>query len=249
MMKISVITVCYNAVETIEKTMLSVLNQTYPSIEYIIIDGGSTDGTVDIIKKYADKLAYWISEPDKGIYDAMNKGIEKCTGEWVNFMNAGDKFVDNDIINKIGFEILPNHILYVYGDNLNLQENGCQTYKKSYPLSKISRGIICCHQSTFISTKFKDFIYFNTNYKISADYYQQLFIYKRFTGKSFYHLPFPISIYENEKGISSRAKLLLREEYMKIHLKNGYLSSIPYDLYHYMINIISKFNYGVLRTK
>ena len=77
---ISVVTVSYNAVLTIEQTILSVINQTYPHIEYIIIDGGSTDGTVDIIKKYANRIAYWVSEPDKGIYDAMNKGIRKENG-------------------------------------------------------------------------------------------------------------------------------------------------------------------------
>ena len=78
---ISVITVSYNAVLTIEQTILSVINQTYLNIEYIIIDGGSTDGTVNVIKKYADKIAYWVSEPDKGIYDAMNKGIAYSHGE------------------------------------------------------------------------------------------------------------------------------------------------------------------------
>ena len=84
---ISIVTVSYNAVATIEQTILSVINQTYPNIEYIIIDGGSKDGTIDIIRKYADQIAYWVSEPDEGIYDAMNKGIKIATGEWINFMN------------------------------------------------------------------------------------------------------------------------------------------------------------------
>ena len=83
---ISVITVCYNVASSIEKTMLSVLNQTYKNLEYIIIDGNSTDGTVDIIKRYAERLTFWISEPDNGIYDAMNKGIVKATGEFLIFM-------------------------------------------------------------------------------------------------------------------------------------------------------------------
>ena len=90
MLKITFITVCYNAIDTLEKTILSIINQTYPNIEYIIIDGASTDGTVDIIKKYEHKLSYWISEPDKGIYDAMNKGLKRATGDYINFMNADD---------------------------------------------------------------------------------------------------------------------------------------------------------------
>ena len=83
--KISVVTVSFNCVQNIELTILSVINQTYSDVEYIVIDGGSTDGTVDIIKSYSDRISYWISESDKGIYDAMNKGIAVATGDYVSF--------------------------------------------------------------------------------------------------------------------------------------------------------------------
>lgn len=89
-LKISIVTACYNAVDTIEQTILSVLEQDYHSIEYILIDGGSTDGTVDIIRKYESKLAYWISEPDKGLYDALAKGFERVTGDVCAYINADD---------------------------------------------------------------------------------------------------------------------------------------------------------------
>ena len=87
---VSIITVVFNSEKYLENTILSVISQAYDNVEYIIIDGGSTDGTIDIIKKYEDKLDYWISESDDGIYDAMNKGIDLVTGEWVNFVNSSD---------------------------------------------------------------------------------------------------------------------------------------------------------------
>lgn len=89
-LKISIVTVSYNAAKTIEQTIKSVINQTYSNIEYIVIDGGSTDGTVDIIRKYEDRIAYWVSEPDGGIFDAMNKGIKVATGEVVGIINSDD---------------------------------------------------------------------------------------------------------------------------------------------------------------
>ena len=98
---ITVITVVYNGEAYLEKTILSVINQTYESVEYIIIDGGSTDGTIDIIKKYKSKINYWINEAYNGIYDAMNKGIKLATGDWINFMNAGDLFYNLSVLEML----------------------------------------------------------------------------------------------------------------------------------------------------
>ena len=98
--KISIITPCFNAAQYIEQTILSIVNQEYDNLEYIIIDGGSSDGTVDIIKKYQDKITYWISEPDKGQSDAINKGIAIATGEVFNWVN-GDDYLENDTLKLV----------------------------------------------------------------------------------------------------------------------------------------------------
>ena len=98
---ITVITVVYNGAKYLEDTIKSVINQTYPNVEYIIIDGGSTDGTIDKIKKYEDYIDYWVSEPDKGIYDAMNKGISISFGEWLNMLNSGDSYYNFAVIENI----------------------------------------------------------------------------------------------------------------------------------------------------
>lgn len=100
-MKFSIITVNYNNKEGLRKTIESVIHQTYRDFEYIVIDGGSTDGSADVLKDYNDRIAYWVSEPDKGIYNAMNKGIAKARGEYLNFMNSGDCYYDVDILEKI----------------------------------------------------------------------------------------------------------------------------------------------------
>ena len=112
--KISIITVVFNGVKTIEQTILSVISQKYENMEYIIIDGGSTDGTIDIIKKYEDKIAYWISEADQVIYDAMNKGIDKSTGDIIGILNSDD-FYDKDIMDRINnvFMLIRNVELYM----------------------------------------------------------------------------------------------------------------------------------------
>lgn len=121
--KISIITVCYNASQIIENTILSVINQTYTNIEYIIIDGGSKDGTVDIIKKYNNKIAYWISEPDKGLYDAMNKGIDVATGDWIFFINSGDYFYSEVVLSTIFANKYYNSDI-IYGNAIEVSSSG-----------------------------------------------------------------------------------------------------------------------------
>lgn len=186
-LKISVVTVSYNAVATIEETILSVVDQTCDNIEYIVIDGGSTDGTVDIIKRYAEggseygkhnnSISYWVSEPDKGIYDAMNKGIAAATGDYINFMNAGDCFFNNDIIAKSLSVIKKNNEVY-YGDVLEIKKGKIigryggyfSTYKFAIENT--------CHQSMFLPVNILKKRPYRIEYRILADYEMNLYLHK-----------------------------------------------------------------------
>lgn len=153
---ISVITVVYNGEEFLEKTIQSVINQSYDNVEYIIIDGGSTDATVDIIKKYEDKINYWVSEKDTGIYDAMNKGIKVSMGEGLLFLNAGDYFVGNVLNDKIKIPcFLPLKFNNIFNKLVDMKI-------KSYTL-----GLPYGHQGILFENKK---ILYDTNYDISADY-------------------------------------------------------------------------------
>lgn len=111
-MKLSIVTICYNNQEGLRKTAQTVVEQTYENIEWIVIDGGSTDGSVDVIKKYSDKISYWVSEKDNGIYNAMNKGLERTTGDYIMFLNSGDYLIDRNIIECI-IPYLKDKDLYV----------------------------------------------------------------------------------------------------------------------------------------
>src|SRR5574344_362751 len=121
--KISIITIVYNDLKHIESTMLSVLNQTYQNIEYIVIDGASVDGTVEVIKKYAERLSYWVSEKDRGIYDAMNKGLRAATGDFVWFINSGDQVYDPATVENL-VACIDNDTDVVYGENVLIDDQG-----------------------------------------------------------------------------------------------------------------------------
>ncbi len=217
---ISIITVSFNAAKTIEQTILSVVNQTYPNIEYIIIDGGSTDGTVDIIKKYEDKIAYWVSEPDKGIYDAMNKGIEKASGEWINFMNSGDEFYNNRVLSDIFSESISNEIDVFYGD-VAIKYQKKESYKKPLPINQIEKGMVFCHQSSFVRTKLYKENPYNLTYKICADYNFFLSVYRK--GGNFKYKSIVISKFlYGGLSSSSTLDLLIEERHISGRKHNKY---------------------------
>lgn len=231
---ISIITVSYNAISTIEKTIYSVLTQTYSNIEYIIIDGGSTDGTVDVIKKYNDKLTYWVSEPDKGIYDAMNKGIDKTTGDWVNFMNSGDLFHSLDVIEKF-ISTVSQGTEIAYGDTMMVLSIG--TYlQKVKPLELITQQMVFGHQATFVHRKIFDNLRFNIMYHSSGDYD---FFYRTYQkGFVFEYLPIIVVDYEGDMGVSMKNYLLARREDARIQ---GIEDKISWKMKFKLFCIVYKF--------
>lgn len=151
-MKITIITVCYNAVNVLEKTICSVLNQSYKNIEYIIIDGKSTDGTLNIIKKYDTYITRWTSEPDKGIFDAMNKGVSYSHGNWVLFLNSGDYLCDEFVISRCFENCQYNDCSVIYGDVYQDYISKKRYYKECpfYLSKKKIRGMGICHQALFV---------------------------------------------------------------------------------------------------
>ena len=166
-MKISVITVCYNAEKTIEDTIKSVINQDYKGLEYIIIDGASTDGTINIITEYQKIFPITlVSEKDEGIYDAMNKGTKLSSGNWINFMNAGDTFYNKDSISQI-IPFLKDELDIVYG-NTEIIYKDFKTIKDEPTPKKLWMGRIP-HQSSFIKSSIMKKYGYNKDNKIVAD--------------------------------------------------------------------------------
>jgi len=166
---ISIVTVVYNGEDYLEETILSILNQTYENVEYLIIDGGSTDGTLDIIKKYENKIDYWISQKDEGVYDAMNKGIKLLSGNWINFMNAGDFFYNEQVLCQI-FENTFSSIDIIYGDYQELYPSGAKKQIQPKSINRINEGMTLCHQGCFISSTYHKKHLFSLTYSISCDF-------------------------------------------------------------------------------
>jgi len=168
---LSVITVVYNNARDIERTLLSVINQTYKAIEYIVIDGASTDGTTAIIKRYGSQIAKLISEKDDGIYDAMNKGLALSTGDYVLFMNSGDEFYATDTVEKV-FASAPGADIY-YGETEMMDDNGAilgqRRHKapQKFTWRSFNYGMSVSHQAIYIRRSLTE--PFDRRYQLSAD--------------------------------------------------------------------------------
>ncbi len=175
-MKISVITSVYNNRETIAEAIESVLSQTYDNIEYIVVDGASKDGTVDVIKKYADKITTFVSEPDKGIYDGLNKGIALATGDVVGFLHSDDLFQDEHVVAKIAETFKIDDVDSIYGDLVYVNKEDTSKivrYWKSgaYGLKKLENGWMPPHPTFYVKRKvYERYGAFDTSFKIAADY-------------------------------------------------------------------------------
>lgn len=207
--KVSIITITYNAEKTLENTINSVISQNYTNIEYIIIDGGSTDKTIDIIKKYQEKISYWISEPDRGIYDAMNKGIKFAHGEWINFMNSGDKFFDSNVLSKIFNDPISNKYSCVFGNTIFLYNNG-KSIEVKYGDRSIHRIMPSCHQSIFCKSDVLKSYPFNLKYKLAADL--DFFNNLKNNNHKYKYINTIVSVYDASEGISSINKEKLKTE-------------------------------------
>lgn len=193
MAKISIITVTFNCQGSIESTINSILMQDFSNFELIIIDGASTDGTLNVINKYKSRIKCIVSEPDNGIFDAMNKGIERATGDFILFMNSGDTFVNNHVLSLINFNkeygvIYGNMVINVRNKKLECKP---EPFFKSKDYIK-TMGI--CHQCIFVRTDLAKHYKFSQEFKIAADFNMIFQIWKK--GYKFKYVDVPIANYD-----------------------------------------------------
>lgn len=243
-MKVSIVTVVWNNKDTIKYAIESVLSQTYPNVEYIIIDGASTDGTIDVIKGYGNKINKFISEPDHGIYDAMNKGLKLATGDAIGILNSDDMYINNHIIEKIVkiFELhnvdsLFADLVFVRSDNL---ERTIRYYDSSKCLpNNFKKALYPAHPTFFVKREiYEKYGYFKTDYKIAADFdLMARFLYTH--NISYYYLQEPI-IKMRIGGVSTSLKSLYINtiEQLRVCKENGIKTNIGQILLKYPSKLI-----------
>lgn len=247
--KISIVTVCFNSAKTIEQTILSVINQTYSNIEYIIIDGKSTDGTVEIIKKYQKKIAYFVSEPDGGIYDAMNKGIEKATGDYIYFIGSDDYLVDEKIMSVVANYLKEDRNIDILSGGVWVldEEQGLKKQNNPRPLmSEILAGTMLSHQGMFVRTNLMKLNMFNVEYKIAADFD---FLIKCVKNNCQVEYIDDSIAYYSDQGFSSSSGIYCQLEYKKILLNNDLLKDSAHKFNKKIILVFLKIKTKMIAKK
>ena len=248
-MKISVITVSYNTAPTIEDTFRSVDSQTYRNIEHIVIDGGSDDGTVDCIRRHENALTRWITEPDKGIYDAMNKGIAMSTGDIIGFLNADDIYADTNILAQIAQTFEPGVIDACYGDLVYFRSNNFDKVvryfcSRTFSPSRLAYGQMPAHPTLYLrKNMFEKYGLFKTDYEIAADYELVTRMFAKTKIHSVY-LPL-VMVKMRTGGISTRSwksNLKLNLEILRACKENGVSTNILKVYSKYPAKLLQMFN-------
>ena len=226
---VSIITIVFNGEKSIERTIKSVLNQNYSNIEYLIVDGGSSDGTINIIRKYEDKIKRWISEPDKGISDAFNKGIGMATGDIVGFVNADDWYNENTVSKVVPFFA---KFSAVYGD-VQFWEGETVKHRTYADHGKLEQGMTLAHPAVFVKRHmFQKYGMFDLNFKIAMDYE---FLIKLYVGKEPFYNIREVIMNMSLGGISDRNWLKAFAE--ERSLKTKYFGSLR-STYYFQKQII-----------
>lgn len=257
--KVSVITVCRNSVATVERTIKSVLSQDYPNIEYIIIDGNSTDGTCDIIKHYKTHLTSFISEDDRGIYDAFNKGLKLANGDFIQYLNADDYINTDQISTCVKYFRSNGDWDILYGDIILVDERGNE-YTRNQPhlisLGNACNSIIINHPTFFVKREVYQKVKFRTYYKIAGDYDWTLQALN--AGFKFRYQKDNI-IYMSNSGISNNNRFFALIETYKIIQRNaacGWRSKLKNGarvllalFFHIIMKLVPGFNYEKFKHK
>ncbi len=231
---ITVVTVVLNNKRYIEDAISSVLGQTYDNVEYIVIDGGSTDGTLDVIKKYGEKIDYWISSKDKGIYDAMNKGTELARGDWIHLLNSDDYYFSSDVLEKaVGHLDNSGDNFYYFTLIHQFPSQKKKTYK--YPFNflgylRLYYSAYLPHPTLFVMKKqYEEIGPYDLNFKIAADHDMILRLCKKYR-PCFVDIPLSVM---RIRGYSSKDLPKTFEDFRRVTVKNG--------LNHLLAGLILKF--------
>ncbi len=242
---ISVITVCFNSVSTIEHTLQSVNAQDYPGVEHILIDGGSTDGTLEVIERYRSGLACVVSEPDNGIYDAMNKGLARITGDVVCFLNADDQYASDRVLSLVAKQMHAEQLDALMGDigffHASNPSRQVRRYRSNrFTPARLAWGWMPAHPALFLHRSVIDRVgRFNTTYQIAGDYE---FVIRAFHGHALRYAYVPnVLVRMQTGGVSTagwRAKVRLNNEVLRACRENGIKTNIFKILSKYPLKLM-----------